>query len=386
VETGRLWTSKDRAKYKKQQQRLRKKQEQEMLLRRKRKEEEALPASRLPNQAAPPPILPAGALRGQPRSPPIHLDSDDDRGQLSDDTDDGLGYSLPNVPVYFSDAEGDSDPGVDAPAPSSHELGPPRAERAAEKPAPPAAPVAGSFDPGLSSGQSVQSTPNYYAPQALPHSNPGQHAYGQDPQGDGAAAQQFFPPHQVFHPTALPYMYYPSHYGPYLQSPPHPGHFGAWNSQPPPPPGFAHAHPSYPVGAARPPRQYHPLEVFRQPPPPPARRTVSTSSSATPVTMPQASNVTSSIGDPASVQGTSSAADPQALALAPPSHRQPQHPSTIAFVGPPVGPYGMAPTYFFASEKVRAGADLILCAALTFAGLHNACSDSHNRWRRRART
>jgi hypothetical protein len=62
----RLWTSKDRSKYKKAQNRLR-------------------------------------PRRG---SPPIHLHSSDDEAS---DNDDGLGYILPNVPVYYSDGEESED-------------------------------------------------------------------------------------------------------------------------------------------------------------------------------------------------------------------------------------------------------------------------------------
>ena len=77
-EGEKLWTSKDRMKYKKQQQRIRRaKQEQRR-------------------------------LEQQLRSPPLHPNSSDD--DASDgDTDDGLGYTLPNLPVYFSDAEGTTD-------------------------------------------------------------------------------------------------------------------------------------------------------------------------------------------------------------------------------------------------------------------------------------
>jgi hypothetical protein len=78
---GKLWTSKDRLKYKKQQQLLRIQQEEE----RKR------------------------SIHDRRRlAPPIYPHASDDEG-VSDDTDDGLGYSLPNLPVYMSDAE-DSEP------------------------------------------------------------------------------------------------------------------------------------------------------------------------------------------------------------------------------------------------------------------------------------
>ena len=82
---GKLWTSKDRAKYKKQQQKLQK-QKQEAEQRRKLKAKETRPE------------------KTRFASPPIHVSSDHEN---SDDTDDGLGYALPNLPVYYSDNEGD---------------------------------------------------------------------------------------------------------------------------------------------------------------------------------------------------------------------------------------------------------------------------------------
>jgi hypothetical protein len=355
VETGRLWTSKDRTKYKKQQQKLRKKQEE---MRRNKKQEESRPANRLPDQ---------------PRSPPIHLYSDDDCDLLSDDTDDGLGYSLPNVPVYFSDAEGDSDPGIDSPVPlPDHQLGLSRAETAAQKLPPTTNPTVASVENGFCSAHSIQSTHHFDAPQHLSPVSADQQVHGRNPQSDGATPQQFFPPHQLYHPNALPYMYYPSHYGPYLQPPPYHGHFGTWNSQTSrPPPGFAQAHPSYPGGATRPQQQYlsHPLQVFQQPPPPPPRPIFPTSSAATPVVKPQALDITSSRDDPVNEKtlARTSSADPRDLALASPSSLQLQHPTNVAFVGPPVGPYGMAPAYFFASENVSVFTiDLVDCVAPRF--------------------
>ena len=71
-----LWTSKDRSKYKKMQQMQRRADEE-----RRRLEQHLLQ---------------------QPGS-----SSDDEQDGLTD-TDDGLGYTLPNLPVYMSDAEGES--------------------------------------------------------------------------------------------------------------------------------------------------------------------------------------------------------------------------------------------------------------------------------------
>lgn len=78
AESDKLWTSKDRMKYKKQQQRIR----------RARAEQRR--------------------LEHQLQSPPLYPNTSD--GDVTDDsTDDGLGYTLPNLPVYFSDAEGTTD-------------------------------------------------------------------------------------------------------------------------------------------------------------------------------------------------------------------------------------------------------------------------------------
>ena len=71
-ETEKLWTSKDRIKYKKQQERLRRVQEE------RRRLEHQL------NQQG---------------------GSSDDDADAESGTDDGLGYSLPNLSVYLSDAE-----------------------------------------------------------------------------------------------------------------------------------------------------------------------------------------------------------------------------------------------------------------------------------------
>ena len=82
----KLWTSKDRSKYKKQQQMLRRAQAE-----RRR-------------------------LQQQMRSPPINPNSSDDDDEETDSTDDGLGYTLPNLPVYFSDAEGSTTDGAESEA------------------------------------------------------------------------------------------------------------------------------------------------------------------------------------------------------------------------------------------------------------------------------
>jgi hypothetical protein len=82
----KLWTSRDRSKYKKQQQMVRRAQEEQR---------------RLLQQIA--------------QSPGS---SDDD---ATSDPDDGLGYTLPNLPVYLSDAEGTTD--GDMPPPPYYQQG-----------------------------------------------------------------------------------------------------------------------------------------------------------------------------------------------------------------------------------------------------------------------
>jgi hypothetical protein len=77
-EGDKLWTSKDRMKYKKQQQRIRRAKAEQYRIER------------------------------QLQSPPLYPNTSD--GEITEDsTDDGLGYTLPNLPVYFSDAEGTTD-------------------------------------------------------------------------------------------------------------------------------------------------------------------------------------------------------------------------------------------------------------------------------------
>jgi hypothetical protein len=99
----KLWTSKDRAKYKKQQQRLRRaEQEQEDL--------DASPTTKPVvyrnfdngSPAVPSATRPSQSVQDQN----LYSTNTDEEEDYSDDTtDDGLGYSLPDLPVYYSDAE-----------------------------------------------------------------------------------------------------------------------------------------------------------------------------------------------------------------------------------------------------------------------------------------
>ena len=110
----KLWTSKDRAKYKRQQNRIRERTNAaEAPPSRESNLSEAPQAStssQQQNQPLPPPIrgtqrspaqtqLPPQRPYVRP-SPPIQFSSDDDNSEEED-----LGYTLPNLPVYYSDGE-----------------------------------------------------------------------------------------------------------------------------------------------------------------------------------------------------------------------------------------------------------------------------------------
>jgi hypothetical protein len=334
ADSGRLWTSKDRAKYKKQQHKIRKQQEELLLL---QKSKDDTPRS-TPFQA-------------QQSSPPIHPFSDDEQEQQSDDFDDGLGVSLPNVPVYYSDAEGDSDPGTDAPPstaplPSTFQ---PREMRLQQEPSP------GSTMGSRNHSESAQYQPppppidlNYYDPQRIPPPSSHQ-TFGPLPQGERVPQQQFYPPYPPFHPNGLPYMYPPSHYGPYMHPPAYHGQFGSWSPALPPPPGFAQqARAAYPAGVATP-RQYSARGVMQPPPPPPPPQPRPTSSVETGA---QAVNVTSFIdarNDPASTAESSTNRD-----VSTPSYQHSHKETAVSFVDRRMNYYGMAPAYFIAPENVRA--------------------------------
>jgi hypothetical protein len=150
----KLWTSKDRMKYKKQQQRIRRaKQEQKR-------------------------------LQEQLRSPPLHPNSSDDED--TDDTDDGLGYTLPNLPVFFSDAEGTTTDLTDMDHPSTlHQGG--QMQPPLQPPPPPPFEQRGTYQ--------YPPPPGYY-----PHNMPDQNV--------GQPMPPYYPPN--------PYGPYGS-YGPYNQ-------------------------------------------------------------------------------------------------------------------------------------------------------------------------
>ncbi len=140
----KLWTSKDRMKYKKQQAKVRRAKEEQR------------------------------RLQEQFRSPPLHPNSSDDEN--TDDTDDGLGFSLPlNLPVYFSDAEGTTDlTDVDHSQPlhqsghTQHPFQPPPPPPFAQRGPYPYPPPPGFYPPNvppMQPGQNLgQPVPHYYPP------------------------------------------------------------------------------------------------------------------------------------------------------------------------------------------------------------------------------
>jgi hypothetical protein len=330
-----LWTSKDRAKYKKQQHKIRKQQEELLLL---QKSKDDTPRS-TPFQA-------------QQSSPPIHPFSDDEQEQQSDDFDDGLGVSLPNVPVYYSDAEGDSDPGTDAPPsaaplPSTFQ---PREMRLHPEPYP------GSTTGSRNRTESAQYQPhpppiglNYYDPQRIPP--PSSHpTFGPLPQGERVPQQQFYPPYPPFHPNGLPYMYQPSHYGPYMHPPAYHGQFGSWGPALPPPPGLVQARAAYSAGVATP-RQYSARGAVQPPPPPPPPQPRPTSSVETGAQVVNVTSFKDARNDPASTAESSATRD---FSLSTPSYQHSHQETAVSFVDQRMNYYGMAPAYFIAPENVRA--------------------------------
>ncbi|GKY91209.1 hypothetical protein MPSEU_000093600 [Mayamaea pseudoterrestris] len=178
-----LWQSKDRRRYKRQQ----------LLLRRSLliAQEQAATAK----QTVPRPPY---------QSPPAHVASSD--GEESDDTDDGLSFSLPNLPVYYSDAEVDSEEQEQEPS------------NVAVDDSRPSEPPASAYQP-LPTTQTSPTPNQYYYPHV--------------PQ-----------PRSVDYQTPL-YNAYP----PQQHVPP-----AGYSQQPPPPP----PHEAYRQYSQQPPPQYHP--------------------------------------------------------------------------------------------------------------------------------
>lgn len=112
----KLWTSKDRSKYKKQRRlrQERERREKEQLEEQRRKWQQAgLSSSEDGDESTRKGTADGnhGAAAAAAVAATVATDTDDD-GFLTDGTtteDDGLGYSLPNLPVYLSDSEGNSD-------------------------------------------------------------------------------------------------------------------------------------------------------------------------------------------------------------------------------------------------------------------------------------
>ena len=110
-----LWTSKDRSKYKKQQRKMIN-QAQNGFSEQMRQQQQIHESSvrMAPTSSSRHPSYDTPSHRPPP-PPPI---SDED---LSEESEDALGYTLPNLPVYFSDAEGDSETEVETAVPPPSE-------------------------------------------------------------------------------------------------------------------------------------------------------------------------------------------------------------------------------------------------------------------------
>ena len=192
----RLWTSADRSKYKQQQKRQRVIQEDQRQI-----------------------VNP---------STPISIISDDDIS----DTDDGLGYTLPNLPVYLSDAEADSDEeeqqqshgGLQKqnaqPQQLYHTTSPTQTTFQQQQPPPPHPPAGTMIQ---TEGQQQPTPPHPPAGTMIQtEGQAGYHGYLPPPSGpyppyqqSGPIPQQQYPPPQAYGPN----IYQPNAYGPYPYTP-----------------------------------------------------------------------------------------------------------------------------------------------------------------------
>ena len=211
-EDHRLWTSKDRAKYKKVQNRTPESPRSSSVVQMESPDSQRrvfLPNNNNNNNNNRP-------------SPPIHHSSDDER---DDFIDGGVGFKLPNLPVYYSDAEESDDadedtkyhgaaatppgtnfantnamspPVVDAGVPNyyyfPHQTSPPQ---------PPPGAIGHQYNNGMTSADYQGVPPPHYHPYSFGH----QHMYGY---------QYPFPPYM----TPQQHAYY-SQYGPLNVYPPH---------------------------------------------------------------------------------------------------------------------------------------------------------------------
>jgi hypothetical protein len=250
-----LWQSKDRGRYKRQQLKLRRSLEAQI-------ESPAVPTS--PEARCPPVIRTF-------RHPQCLASSDDEQ---SDDTDDGLGYSLPNLPVYYSDAESEEHEAETASTSGMH---------------PQQQPPPGYVDPTIRTNPQIPprfplplSPPvnNYYYPYPTPFQTAGmqpppqhrQHAYSVDPsiaqqhQSTAPHAQHSISPdvhtvqlqpqsqQQVVPPDIFAQQQKPSPHGAQAQSPPQPLFYPPHSY----PPNYPYPYPPY-GQYAQPPVQQQPI-------------------------------------------------------------------------------------------------------------------------------
>ena len=209
-ENGQLWTSKDRSKYKKQRKLQREREIQKQRQRYLEQQEQH-----------------------------IHSDDDSHGTDMTDDTDDGLGYTLPNLPVYFSDAESTDDAEDDTSSPHEKRTiyqssPPPQAinrpmddsstiTNQSNQPAPPNTPnpsgALQQYDPNFQRRppqQQGQSPPYHY--HNMPYQQPMPSHQGPQPQISQGRHQYPYPPYQQpSHSQQIPLQQIP-------QTPQHPHH------------------------------------------------------------------------------------------------------------------------------------------------------------------
>ena len=173
-EAEKLWTSKDRSKYKKQRRLRQERERREQLEEQRRKWQQA----GLSLSSDDDDVDQKSRRDDDAGAALIATDTDDD-AFLTDGTtteDDGLGYSLPNLPVYLSDSEGTSD---DFELLDDDDKG----DRGVPPPPPP--PAAQQFHLQQQSQQRAQS----YSSTQQPLSPPSQAQYQYHGQGQGQGQQ-----------------------------------------------------------------------------------------------------------------------------------------------------------------------------------------------------
>ena len=214
-EPEKLWTSKDRSKYKKQRRLRQERERREQLEEQRRKWQQAgLSLSSDDDH-----VDNRGEMGDNDAGAALIATDADDDAFLTDGTtteDDDLGYSLPNLPVYLSDSEGNSD---------EFELLDDDHEGDRGVPAPPP-PAAQQFQQQQQQQQQRQQKPQTYSSQQqqplppLPQTQYQYHGQGQGQQSPSAATyNQVISGNQQQQPLpGDPYMQYPP-YNPYQYYP-----------------------------------------------------------------------------------------------------------------------------------------------------------------------